>query len=320
MNRVLCIYHGNCADGFGAAWVVRKYYQERNKEYAEAGMQEQGYDVKFIPGVYQTGLPKDLRKDDVVVIVDFSYKRPDMEKLLSEVSVVTHIDHHKSAIEDLKDLEHPNYNKYFHLDHSGAMLAWMYFFDDKNTPQLLEHIEDRDLWKFALSGTREIQANLFSYPYDFGTWDALMEMKGEALEVFRQSGEAIERKHFKDIRENLNTSVRWMNIGGVVMPVINCPKEWGSDAANILATTSVNLCAAYYWDSADGRNFGLRSVDGGPDVSEICKKYGGGGHMKAAGFTCSPLTSLSFEYEDGKVRNVWNEFRVSECVHNPAPK
>lgn len=23
-RKTMCIYHGNCADGFGAAWVVRK--------------------------------------------------------------------------------------------------------------------------------------------------------------------------------------------------------------------------------------------------------------------------------------------------------
>ena len=24
MKQTLCIYHANCADGFGAAWIVRK--------------------------------------------------------------------------------------------------------------------------------------------------------------------------------------------------------------------------------------------------------------------------------------------------------
>ena len=50
---------------------------------------------------------------------------------------------------------------------------------------------DRDLWLFHLDGTREIQANLFSYPYDFGVWDTLMATDVQSL---RADGAAIERK------------------------------------------------------------------------------------------------------------------------------
>lgn len=55
--KTLCIYHGNCADGFGAAWVVRKAL---------------GESVEFVPGVYGQEPPDVEGKD--VIIVDFSYK------------------------------------------------------------------------------------------------------------------------------------------------------------------------------------------------------------------------------------------------------
>lgn len=42
--------------------------------------------------------------------------------------------------------------------------------------------------------------------------------------------------------------------------------------------------AACYWDTPNGRVFSLRSTEDGPDVSEIAKSYGGGGHKNAAGF------------------------------------
>jgi nanoRNase/pAp phosphatase (c-di-AMP/oligoRNAs hydrolase) len=42
--------------------------------------------------------------------------------------------------------------------------------------------------------------------------------------------------------------------------------------------------AACYWDTPNGRVFSLRSTDDGPDVSEIAKRYGGGGHRNASGF------------------------------------
>ena len=55
-RKTMCIYHGNCADGFGAAWVVR---------------QALGADVEFVPGVYGQDSPNVTVKD--VVLVDFSY-------------------------------------------------------------------------------------------------------------------------------------------------------------------------------------------------------------------------------------------------------
>jgi len=42
--------------------------------------------------------------------------------------------------------------------------------------------------------------------------------------------------------------------------------------------------AACYWDTPEGRVFSLRSREDGADVSEIAKKYGGGGHAHASGF------------------------------------
>lgn len=53
----ICIYHGNCADGFGAAWAVRKALP----------------DCEFHAGIYQNTPPDVAGRD--VVIVDFSYKR-----------------------------------------------------------------------------------------------------------------------------------------------------------------------------------------------------------------------------------------------------
>lgn len=294
MSKILCIYHGNCADGFGAAWVVRKWALQFN------------FEIEFYPGVYQQEPPWEKINEEVdVYLVDFSYKVPVMEKLVSMAQSVTIIDHHKSAIEDLQAAQIPELSLHLDSNHSGAMLAWIHFFPNEKPPKLLEHIEDRDLWKFKLEGTREIQANLFSYPYNFEVWDSLMDMDVTLLVM---EGKAIERKHFKDIRENLNTGVRWMKIGGVEMPVINCPKEWGSDAANMLAENAINKCAAYYWDSTRGRNFGLRSV-GAFDVSALAAKYGGGGHLNAAGFTCTPLQALKFEFSLGDPNN-WSDLRT----------
>lgn len=259
MKPLLCIYHGNCADGFGAAWVVRRAFP----------------DAEFYPGVYQNAPPDVSGRS--VLMVDFSYKRPVVEQMMRDANSISIIDHHKSAVDDLTDLE--GLDATFDINHSGAMLAWMTYFSDERAPQLLHHIEDRDLWKFDLPKTREIQAAVFSYPYDFEVWDRLMAMPVEEL---AKEGEAIERKHFKDIHELVNVVTREFVIGGHTVKVANLPYTLTSDAGHLLAQGMP--FGGCYWDTPDGRVFSLRSTDDGLDVADIAKQYGGGGHKHASGF------------------------------------
>ena len=73
-----------------------------------------------------------------------------------------------------------------------------------------------------------------------------------------------------------------MVIGAYDVPVASLPYTLVSDAAHLMAQGEP--FAACYWDTAEGRVFGLRATDDGVDVSDVAKQYGGGGHAKAAGF------------------------------------
>jgi uncharacterized protein len=262
--KPICVYHYPCADGFAAAWVFRRKF---------------GDGVELVPGQYQKEPPAFTGRK--IFLTDFSYKRPVVEKLLEQGNDITLIDHHKSALEDLDGLLPMDHSS---LAHSGGMLAWKFCFPDEEPPQLLRHIEDRDLWKFELPGTREIQAALFSYEYDFDVWDTLMLQT--PLQKLYEEGVALERKHWKDIRELLKLTRGYMAIGGLSMPVANMPYTLSSDACQELIKYFGTEAAACYFDTPEGRNFSLRAAKGSSvDVSEIAKMYGGGGHKNAAGFS-----------------------------------
>ena len=258
--KPICIYHGNCADGFCAAWTVRKALRG---------------DVDFHAGVYQNQPPDVTGRD--VILTDFSYKRAELERIVERAKSVLILDHHKTAQAELEGL--PGAVTVFDMDRSGARITWDHYFPGEAPPDLLLHIEDRDLWRFALPGTREIQANVFSYPYDFAVWDALMERDPQELAA---EGKAIERKHFKDIEELTKVVTREFEIGGYRVPVANLPYTLTSDAGHLLARDKP--FAGCYWDTPDGRVFSLRSTEEGLDVAEIAKQYGGGGHKHASGF------------------------------------
>lgn len=273
--KTLCIWHSNCQDGFGAAWAVRHALGEA---------------VEFHAGVYQD-TPPDVTDRDVL-LVDFSYKRPILEEMARRARSVLILDHHKSATEDLAGLPAPEPFKtwldappsricaLFDMDRSGAGITWDYFHEEQRPP-LINHIEDRDLWRFKIPKTREVAAAVFSYPYEFEIWDRLMEPDRIATLVIE--GDAIERKHHQDIANLLPVVRRKMTIGGVQMPVACLPLTLTSDAGHKMASEADGV-AACYWDTPEGRVFSLRSTNAGPDVSVIAIKYGGGGHTHAAGF------------------------------------
>lgn len=271
--KPLVIYHGNCADGFSAAWCFWRKYHD-------------GAD--YVAGVYQRDPPDVTGRD--VYMVDFSYKRAVVQDMLSKAKSMTLIDHHKTAIEDLQPLfmqdswtgEPRKLAHFTDLNRSGATLAWDYLFPGEDRPLLLGHVEDRDLWRFKLPGTREIQAFVFSHDYTFDLWDRLMSADRVELLKMTAAGAAIERKHHKDVAELVAVCKRRMVIGGYDVPVASLPYTLVSDAAHAMAKGEP--FAACYWDTADGRTFGLRAADEGIDVSEVAKQYGGGGHAKSAGF------------------------------------
>ena len=264
--KPLIIYHGNCSDGFAAVWCFwRKHL----------------YDADYFPGVYQSPAPSVLNRD--VVMVDFSYKRETIQLMLLSAKSITILDHHKSAMADLAGLDHPNLSMHFDMNRSGATIAWDYLYPGEPRPALLAHVEDRDLWRFKLPLTREIHAAVTSYPFSFEQWSVLMASQEEELHSLALSGEAIERKHHKDIGELVEECKRRMVIGGYSVPVACLPGTMASDAGHLMAQNEP--FSACYYDTADHRKFSLRSdANGGLDVSLVAALYGGGGHARAAGF------------------------------------
>lgn len=275
---VLCIYHGNCADGFTAAWAVHKRF---------------GSAAEFYPGVYQIPPPDVVGRD--VIMVDFSYKRAVLVEMARQAHSLIVLDHHKTAAEDLagfpslvgiqsgESVSALGLAVLFDMNRSGAQIAWDFFHPGMPRPKLVDYVGDRDLWRFELPFSREINANIFSFDYDFKAWDHIDRRLRDviSLQMFADEGAAIERKHFSDIKKLLPVVTRRMVLGGFDVPVANLPLTFTSDAGHQLAKGEA--FGACYWDTPEGRVFSLRST-GDFDVSAVAKLYGGGGHPAAAGF------------------------------------
>jgi len=211
-----CLYHANCYDGFGAAHIVWDEFDNRDKMEGE------------LTNVYmavQYGQPCplfskeiDLRKNEPVFIVDFSYDIETLDELAS-MCKLTVLDHHKSVPDEVKS------RPYFTFDNeeSGATLTWKHFHPDRYVPLFYRYLRDRDLWINELQGTKEFTAALRSYPFDFELWNEFKDSFSitDGLSPLMKEGEAILRFTENQVNIICKNAVI-MELGGYKnIPVVN---------------------------------------------------------------------------------------------------
>ena len=266
----LCIFHSvdgtnHCDDGFAAAWVVSRY---------------SGLPYEFHPGVYQTPPPDVTGRD--VLLVDFSYKRPVLEEMAERAASLTIIDHHATAQDDLAPLlADGTIQGEFDMKRCGSRMAWDHFYQgDDDPPELLNYIQDRDLWHKAIEDGDQVITALRSYPKTFDVWDRFMCADG--VDRLRTEGRAIHR-YYRMVVDALKANAAPKKIGHATVPAVNCPMMFASEVAGEIADP--NLFGACYWINGDGSTtYSLRSR-GDFHVGEFATQFGGGGHKGAAGFT-----------------------------------
>jgi len=276
-RTALVIYHHPCLDGFTSAWVAK---------------QALGNTAEYVPANYGNDelIPDIL--DRVVYLLDFAYDTDVMRGIAALADKVIVLDHHKSAEENLRELlDSGVIEGIFDMDRSGAMITWDHFFPDREAPEFVSYVQDRDIWTRELPYCDEINLAMFSYEYTFDNWDTI---SATPIDHLRDDGIAIHRKHMKDVRE-LTKQVQYMTICGFEnVPTVNANYFYGNDLCNLLCETCP--FAAYYWVNSEGEYvFGLRSnkdVEDWVDVSVIAASFGGGGHTHASGFRINDLSEL----------------------------
>lgn len=272
-------FHHPCADGFTAAWAA--WTAHPTWEY-------NAIDHNGLRSLLPEGLAGAWLGEDVYFL-DICPPRDVLERLCGLVGdrgfKVYVIDHHASAQAALDGFEHAALVKHFDMTCSGAGLAWSFFHPGEDAPLLVKLVEDRDLWRFNIKESRVFAAFLFSLEYDFGLWSDValnLELPDGRHSIMSQ-GDAIERKHAKDVAELVANGCDWQIIGGWEVPTINAPYFYASELGHALCR-DVPFAAVWY-EKQGRRYYSLRSeTDVGLDVSKIAAFFGGGGHKHAAGF------------------------------------
>lgn len=289
----LMLYHANCADGFGAAW---------------AAWMRWGNAVEYKPVSYGQEPPNVDGKH--VLIGDFSFKRDTLREMGKTAKSLIVLDHHKTAESDLAEwavddvsgefwagddpMKAGAHNDdhigqpiaaLFDMNRSGARIVWE-FCHDTSVPRLIELIEDRDLWRFNFEDTKPFGLWLRSEPFDFERWELIAQELNDANDSHRLLTEARAMQRFFDQKVSEIASLSRMGpLGGHIVPLCNCPPMFASEVGHKLLEDHPDApFAACYSDQGKARGYSLRSADDRLDVSEIARKFGGGGHRNAAGF------------------------------------
>lgn len=287
---MIYVLHDDDADGFGSCFAAQLKF---------------GPDATYIP-VNRGDPPPTMPDASEIFILDFSYSRAVMESL-AHGAKITLIDHHASAQEELAGLP------YCHFDtsKSAAVLSWEYFQPEQPVPLFFKYIQGADLWAWQLPHSQEIHCAVESHPLDFQTWKNIsgisaptrcFELEMECINNLIREGEICLRYADQQIQQMLDSANQAVFVMGdpayvsfdpdeaqqgedrYTVPVINA-SVLKSEACNQLLERNPDAkFAAYYHDMPHNRRqWGLRSRDGF-DVSQIAKRFSGGGHPKSAGF------------------------------------
>lgn len=281
MKPPLIIYHGNCIDGFSAAYLAYRAIEKKSLELC-------GAKPELLPASY--GMARPDVKGREVLVLDFSWPRADMEAMIAEASVFTCLDHHRSAREEIGDL----LGCVFDMERSGAMMAFDHFKKNgEEAPDWVRYVQDRDLWLFRYGDeTRWAHAYFSSLPQTIEAWGLMDRMHdSEILRDGRGIRAYMERLVEKAVAESQRT--KWNAptvVGPLAVAVVNVPYTLSSECCDALLKDKTNDIAVGWYLNKDGTFvYSLRSRPGEHDVSVIAKAYGGGGRVNSAGFRLAGL-------------------------------
>lgn len=277
------IYHKDCMDGIASAFIASETFKMYQESVSAIAVQYGGEDILFGRDPNKA-LKEPLAKEDVIYFVDFSLPRDLMIELSTMVKEIVVLDHHETAQSELEGLEEKleNVTVIFDMERSGATLAFDYF-DPCIDGSIFDYIEDRDLWKFELDYSKEVNAAIKFY-----TKPNCLESFKETYErfdpvEFSNAGEVLLKQQDIQIKSKLK-KVKDLSLKGISFKAINATENI-SELGNAICTEYNTPALVYFITEHDKVVCSLRSTDDLKAVEPVAKALGGGGHRNACGFT-----------------------------------
>lgn len=242
-----------------------------------------------------------------VTLLDVSITPTLRDLVLSKSKDFVWIDHHHTSLDHV-----PSNDLRFVLDtsHCGAVLTVQRLLQENhgdftslrwtNLTTLLGYVEDADLYRWNLQDSRLVHAGLSLVPHNFNDWySQVLDVVG-VVDDLRTKGSIVRQVVKESITRHLQRAVTISHRGVRASFVNVSDSRIISELLNELCTSPppdqygnyvsrVDFAVGWYV-TPDSVVYALRSL--GFDVSAVAQRFGGGGHVRAAGFT-APLTSFA---------------------------
>ena len=269
----MIVYHGDCCDGFGAA--MCGYLVKGNSiEYYYGKFTSNREDDKLLERINEKGAVN-------LVIMDFSYSKAFMLKLKEVCNKVILLDHHITAQNDLKGLDWC----YFDQVRSGCTIGWEYFMNNTDYPELLQCIEDYDLWRWKYPKSKLFTAAFYSLiPYDFETYKTFIDNPTKIDEYVAMGQTITEYIQAENVKRA--KTVHRVQTATKTLGFINLSTNISEFGNYITDNGNIDFAIIWSYEHSTRKIRGsLRSLKGSNnDCSQLAKALGGGGHFNAAGF------------------------------------
>lgn len=293
----MVIYHGpSCPDGIGSLYCAKKFL---------------GPDIEII--MCRAGdEPKGKFNGKKILFVDLCPGFEFINKITKIAKKITILDHHKSAVDMYKEYNQilntiKNLELEIDMEKSGCQITWDYFFPTQPRPWFIDYIADRDLWTWKLPNSKEINLALYDSNYfDFrnlSRFDELLEdienkknnliIRGTIIQDIQKRELDIGVAKAYEAVFKVEGKLYNVWLAGNTSPSLR--SELGNMLIEKKFKSGSNPDFAVVWLYEPSVNewwISLRGNANCPDLSEICKKFGGGGHRNASGFTIKNGESL----------------------------
>jgi oligoribonuclease NrnB/cAMP/cGMP phosphodiesterase (DHH superfamily) len=266
----LVLYHGKCPDGFAAALAAWLYFAGK----AEFVGLDHG-DVKSVQD-----LPKHAGR--AVYILDFSFSEHILRAVEETAAKLVLLDHHLSAAEKLTGFRCRCGMVHFDMKKSGARMAWEFFHPQQVVPDLVQWVEDRDIWTWQYPESVGFLAALDMEPFEFERWQVIANFDGPQKSAYIARGEAMNEKFVK-LAEQLVENAQVLVFNGMKGLMVNAPSAFHSLVGDLLCQKSGSYALMWTVDKNGIVKCGLRSKPGFNCIP-LAASMGGGGHAQACGF------------------------------------
>lgn len=314
---MIAIYHSRDLDGIASGRIIKEKYPEATLVGYHYGEPFDIFPDKFVIN----GKEYPVELGSPVIMADVSLPMEKMEILFRNY-FFRWMDHHTSAINDFYDhfdnlAQEPIERRKLELGEAiGITQSLAYLIDGTAgcvitygalfggaVPHGIDLLGDYDVWynkdpEYWSNSVLLFQYGMRGYNVENFPWDSVFIL--DEIEKIKEKGKIILEYQREQDKRGARKAFE-VDFDGLRAIALNTPRTSSDTLASVYDPDKHDLMILFSYDGS--WSYSLRTIKD-IDCSALAKKYGGGGHKKAAGF------KLKFNLFDNPIDRVFDNMKI----------